>query len=76
MDFISPYIDSEKKLHIRFEKLLSLLLSCGFSGKINVFNGGETFLVILSNLLKLIFRIKLEMLFLLCVILQHHELKL
>ncbi|MBO4699343.1 hypothetical protein J5690_07005 [bacterium] len=49
MDFISPYIDSEKKLHIRFEKLLSLLLSCGFSGKINVFNGGETFLVILSK---------------------------
>ena len=49
MDFISPYIDSEKKLHIRFEKLFSLLSSCGFSGKINVFNGGETFFIILSN---------------------------
>lgn len=49
MDFISPYIDSEKKLHIRFEKLFSLLSSCGFSGKINVFNGSETFFIILSN---------------------------
>ncbi|MBO7127815.1 hypothetical protein J6W78_09785 [bacterium] len=49
MDFISPYIDSEKKLHIRFEKLFSLLSSCGFSGKINVFNGGETFFIILSK---------------------------
>ena len=49
MDFISPYIDSEKKLHIRFEKLFSLLSSCGFSGKIEVFNGGETFFIILSN---------------------------
>ena len=49
MDFISPYIDSEKKLHIRFEKLFSLLSSCGFSGKINVFNGSDTFFIILSN---------------------------
>ena len=49
MDFISPYIDSEKKLHIRFEKLFSLLSSCGFSGKIDVFNGGETFFILLSN---------------------------
>ena len=49
MDFISPYIDSEKKLHIRFEKLFSLLSSCGFSGKINVFSGSETFFIILSN---------------------------
>lgn len=49
MDFISPYIDSEKKLHIRFEKLFSLLSTCGFSGKIDVFNGGETFFIVLSN---------------------------
>ncbi len=49
MDFISPYIDSDKKLHIRFEKLLSLLFLCDFSGKINVFNGGETFFIILSK---------------------------
>lgn len=49
MDFISPYIDSEKKLHIRFEKLFALLSSCGFSGKINVFNGGEPFFIIVSK---------------------------
>ena len=49
MDLISPYIDSDKKLHIKFEKLLSLLVSCGFSGKIDVFNGSETFFIILSN---------------------------
>ena len=49
MDFISPYIDSEKKLHIRFEKLFSLLSSCGFSGKINVLNSGEPFFIILSK---------------------------
>ncbi|MBO4711826.1 hypothetical protein J5681_07925 [bacterium] len=49
MDFISPYIDSEKKLHIRFEKLFALLSSCGFSGKIEVFNGSETFFIILSK---------------------------
>ena len=49
MDFISPYIDSEKKLRIRFEKLFSLLSSCGFSGKINVFNGVETFFIVLSK---------------------------
>ena len=49
MDFISPYIDSEKKLHIRFEKLLSLLVSCGFSGKIDVLNGSETFPIFVSK---------------------------
>ena len=49
MDFISPYIDSDKKLHIRFEKLLSLLFSSGFTGKIEVFGGGEPFSVILSK---------------------------
>jgi len=49
MDFISPYINSEKKLHIRFEKLFSLLSSCGFSGKINVLNSGEPFFIILSK---------------------------
>ena len=49
MDFISPYINSEKKLHIRFEKLFALLSSCDFSGKITVFSGGETFPVILAS---------------------------
>ena len=49
MDFISPYIDSDKKLHIRFEKLFSLLSSCSFSGKINVISGSETFFIILSK---------------------------
>ena len=49
MDFISPYVDSDKKLHIRFEKLLSLLLSCGFSGRIKVFSGGEPFFIIVSQ---------------------------
>ena len=49
MDFISPYIDSEKKLHIRFEKLFSLLSSCGFSGKIVVFSDTETFPIIVSK---------------------------
>ena len=42
MDFISPYINSDKKLHIRFEKLFALLLTCGFSGKIVVFSGAES----------------------------------
>ena len=49
MDFITPYINSDKKLHIRFEKLLALLFSCGFSGKIEVFSGSETFLIIVSK---------------------------
>ena len=49
MDFISPYIDSDKKLHIRFEKLFALLSSCGFSGKIVVFSGTETFPILVSN---------------------------
>ena len=49
MDFITPYIDSDKKLHIRFEKLFALLSACKFSGKINVFNGGETFFIIMGS---------------------------
>ena len=49
MDFISPYINSDKKLHIRFEKLFALLLTCGFSGKIVVFSGAETFPILVSN---------------------------
>ena len=49
MDFISPYINSDKKLHIRFEKLFALLSTCGFSGQIVVFSGAETFPVIVSN---------------------------
>jgi len=49
MDFISPYINSEKKLHIRFEKLFALLLTCGFSGKIVVLSGAETFPILVSN---------------------------
>lgn len=49
MDFISPYIDSDKKLHIRFEKLLSLLLSCSFSGKIEVLNERGIFFILLSK---------------------------
>ena len=49
MDLISPYIDSDKKLHIRFEKLLSLLLSCGFSGRIEVLSSGTPFFIIVSK---------------------------
>ncbi len=49
MDFISPYINSDKKLHIRFEKLFALLSTCGFSGKIVVLSGAETFPVLVSN---------------------------
>lgn len=49
MDFISPYINSDKKLHIRFEKLFSLLAACEFSGKIIVLNGGETFPIVMSK---------------------------
>ena len=49
MDFITPYINSDKKLHIRFEKLFSLLSLCGFSGKIVVLSGAETFPIIVSK---------------------------
>jgi len=49
MDFISPYINSDKKLHIRFEKLFALLSTCRFSGKIVVLSGAETFPVLVSN---------------------------
>ncbi len=49
MDLITPYINSDKKLHIRFEKLFALLASCGFSGKIEVLNGSESFPIIVSK---------------------------